>query len=96
MDRAAPPGNDTDASDGARIKTQYLDSRKYRRARVSANQEYLRIIASRYANDLLTPFRCAVCGVIALDPLGRNEKREFLCAGCADGGTEGSDRTLAL
>ena len=45
---------------------------------------YTRLIVSRCSQGLLEPFRCAVCGVIALDPIGWNGPGEPLCAACAD------------
>jgi hypothetical protein len=43
-----------------------------------------RLIVSRCSQGLLEPFQCAVCGVMALDPLGWNGPRQPLCGGCAD------------
>jgi hypothetical protein len=45
---------------------------------------YIHLIVSRFAHGLLEPFRCAICGVMALDPIGWNGPQEPLCARCAD------------
>jgi hypothetical protein len=45
---------------------------------------YTRLIVSRCSQGLLEPFQCAVCGIIALDPIGWNGPQEPLCARCAD------------
>jgi hypothetical protein len=45
---------------------------------------YTRLIVSRCSQGLLEPFRCAVCGNMALDPIGWNGPQEPLCARCAD------------
>lgn len=46
---------------------------------------YVDLVVSRYSLKLLQPFRCAVCGVMALDPIGWNGPGQPLCELCADG-----------
>ena len=41
-------------------------------------------IRNRVFRGLLTPFRCSNCGELVFDPLGRNNKQEFLCGECAE------------
>jgi hypothetical protein len=47
-------------------------------------EAYVGLVVSRCSQGLLEPFRCAVCGVMALDPIGWNGPHEPLCARCAD------------
>jgi hypothetical protein len=55
-----------------------------RRINRSREQVYWQRAAKRFSLGLLSPFPCALCGVISVDPLGRNTKHEWLCGGCAD------------
>ena len=82
MSRAAPPGNENGARQGADPKTKKL-GRSYCTHRLSASFRYLSLLAHRHANGFLTPFRCSGCGALALDPCGRNNKEEWLCWRCA-------------
>jgi hypothetical protein len=43
-----------------------------------------RLCVERFKQGLLNPFTCANCHRLALDPIGRNREREFLCERCAD------------
>jgi hypothetical protein len=52
---------------------------------------YTRLIVSRCSQGLLEPFQCAVCGIIALDPIGWNGPQEPLCARCADPVEKGNE-----
>jgi hypothetical protein len=45
---------------------------------------YVDLVVSRCSQGLLQPFQCAVCGVMALDPIGWNGHRQPLCGFCAD------------
>lgn len=45
---------------------------------------YVDLVVSRNSQKLLEPFRCAACGIMALDPIGWNGPGQPLCAGCAD------------
>jgi len=47
--------------------------------------DYHRLVLGRYYRGLLAPFVCSKCGQPALDPMGRNAKRGWLCQSCADG-----------
>jgi hypothetical protein len=56
--------------------------RKYRRAPVYTSA-YIRLLLTRYASGLLSPFKCANCGALALDPIGRTSKHTWLCDSCS-------------
>jgi len=45
---------------------------------------YASLVVSRCSQRLLEPFQCAVCGVVALDPIGWSGPHKPLCAACAD------------
>jgi hypothetical protein len=77
--------------DRTRKVKRFVRRKVYRIAADSARARHLALIADRYARLLLEPFTCAGCGERALDPIGRNGKREFLCQGCADS-TEREER----
>jgi hypothetical protein len=62
------------------------DTKKRQRIADSAAVSKACLILSRYAEGLLEPFRCAVCGTAALDPIGWNGPRQPLCETCADAG----------
>jgi hypothetical protein len=47
-----------------------------------------RLLRARFNSGLLRPFICSRCHRVALDPIGRNGKREFLCESCSDPGGE--------
>jgi hypothetical protein len=83
MSRAAPgkeePGSRP--SKPGRRSTKLV--RRYRPYRFPASY-YWRLLAQRCSLGLLEPFQCSACGGIALDPVGRIGKREFLCESCAD------------
>jgi hypothetical protein len=69
------------------VKLQSRIDTAISRPRLALNNNpraYARLIVGRYAEGLLEPFQCAVCGIMALDPIGWNEHREPLCARCAD------------
>jgi len=93
--RAAPPGNNAGRlglnPDRTRKLKRFLRREDYRMAADSARTRHLALIADRYARLLLEPFTCAGCGERALDPIGRNGNREFLCRACADS-TEREER----
>jgi hypothetical protein len=61
-------------------------STQFRHSDVGAESSlaYTHLIVSRCSQGLLEPFRCAGCGILALDPLGWNGPRQPLCGGCAD------------
>jgi hypothetical protein len=80
-----PSGNGTSPALNRGRKTATKLLRFYSKPLLSASLHYASLIAHRYAHGLLTPFRCAVCGVMSLDPIGRNEKREHLCESCSGG-----------
>jgi hypothetical protein len=48
------------------------------------SQRHWSITTERFKEGLLAPFECALCGIIHLDPIGRNGKQEHLCNACAD------------
>lgn len=52
---------------------------------------YLKLIVSRCSQGLLEPFRCAVCGIQALDPIGWNGPHKPLCGRCADPVEQGGE-----
>jgi hypothetical protein len=52
---------------------------------------YAARIGYRYAVGLLKPFRCAVCGKLALDPIGWLGRHKPLCGKCADPEVPGGD-----
>jgi predicted RNA-binding Zn-ribbon protein involved in translation (DUF1610 family) len=78
--RAAPvrvaiqPGPDSETE---RLTKKCRDPSCLSRTRLS-------LLADRLAGGLLSPFTCADCGQLAIDPCGRNKKRQFLCPQCAD------------
>jgi hypothetical protein len=51
----------------------------YSKVLASASLGYAGLIVDWYAQGLLAPFRCAVCGALAVDPCGRNNKGGWLC-----------------
>jgi hypothetical protein len=55
----------------------------YRQSGLSASQLYLSLIARRYCEGLLQPFKCFNCGILALDPLGWAGPHKPLCGRCA-------------
>jgi hypothetical protein len=67
-----------------KLRKAFVRKRRYARLLISASILYSSLLAERLAQDLLTPFRCAACNALALDPQGRNNKREHLCGSCAD------------
>ena len=46
---------------------------------------YWRLLTERFGQGPLEPFVCDGCGVIALDSVGWNGRRQPLCDACADG-----------
>ena|ERR1700730_9087747 len=89
MSRAAPPENGSGRlglnSDRTRRFKGLVRPGEYCEPALSASK-YVSLLAARYAEDLLTPFRCHSCGQQSLDPLGWNGRRMPLCTHCADGG----------
>jgi hypothetical protein len=77
-----PPRNGTSPALNRGRKTAKILRRHYPSYRFFATI-YPQVLADGYANGLLAPFRCAVCGVVALDPIGRNSRQEWLCGRCA-------------
>jgi hypothetical protein len=57
---------------------------KINQAGAEGSLAYARLVVSRCSQGLLEPFRCAICGLMALDPIGWNGPGQPLCAGCAD------------
>jgi hypothetical protein len=88
MSRAAPgkeePGS-RPSKPGRRSKKLVRGYRPYRHFA----SIYSRLLAERYANGLLTPFRCAGCTTLTLDPVGWNGPHMPLCEICVD--AEGRD-----
>jgi len=60
-------------------------SRAKRSLKATASRLYFRLLAERYSQGMLEPFRCHRCGAPSLDPCGRAGKRQWLCLRCADG-----------
>jgi hypothetical protein len=84
MSRAAPPQKKPRvAAKQTQGQKSIKLSRRYRPDRFPASY-YWRLLAHRCARGLLVAFKCAACGVMALDPIGRIGKREFLWGSCAD------------
>ena len=83
MSRSAPPKKkpgSRPSKPGHRSKKLV---RRYRPCRHFASI-YSRLLAERYANGLLTPFRCAGCTTLTLDAVGWNGPKMPLCESCAD------------
>jgi hypothetical protein len=79
-----PPGNGTSPAVNRGRKTATKLRRVYSKPPLSASLQYASLIAHGYAQGLLEPFHCSCCGQVALDPVGRNEKREHLCESCLE------------
>jgi hypothetical protein len=84
MSRAAPPGKERPSTRPSNRghKSKKL-RRHYLRHRFVASI-YSRLLAERYAQGLLEPFRCYRCGISALDPLGFDGPHRPLCDICSD------------
>jgi hypothetical protein len=76
-----PPEN-TEGRPARRPPKRLLLRRKYPRAPL-ATSSYPKLLLTRYAEGLLLPFRCAGCGQMSLDPIGRRGTRGFLCDACS-------------
>ena len=90
MSRAAP---DIDSGRQGLIPDGTEEKQKQKLARLDYNSSpsfttgYWQLLVKRYAQALLTPFRCHRCGAPSLVPCGRDEKGRWLCESCS-GGTE--------
>jgi hypothetical protein len=86
VSRAAPPEKKTLGRGQANPEQKSIKlRRRYRPYRFPASG-YWRLLAHRYARNLLTPFHCSCCGRQSLDPIGWNGYRQPLCESCADRG----------
>jgi hypothetical protein len=89
VSRAAPP----EINSGRLGLNPASAENKQKLARLDYNSSpsfttgYWQLLVKRYAQALLTPFRCYRCGAPSLDPCGRDEKGRWLCESCS-GGTE--------
>jgi hypothetical protein len=76
-----PPGNGKPPTRPRYRGLKRLLRRRCHKRRVSASS----LTLGRYAQGLLVPFRCSACGAFALDPIGYQGKRRWLCEVCAEG-----------
>lgn len=93
--RPAPPGNGRGRAVVHQTTSGGPTNRdeKYNRGIVrNSSSDHKRLVIQRLRTGLLAPFQCAVCGVIAFDPVARNGKHEHICAEC-DRGADAIERS---
>lgn len=81
--RDSPPEKAKDACQGVSRKSSTSISEESVSDETNIVNPHSRILADRWLRGELTPFECAICGGLELDPHGRNGKHEHLCERCS-------------